>query len=281
MPENFYDLPFIYVSDADGYTDGASYNNVPVDLINNSDFLLRRICGVNNVVNPNGTGKFRFRDANNQNMIQTPISMPNDYPLVPEFVYPPTAQISYDILNVLRANNTYTATLDPNYYSQIAFQGVRRFYGTPTPESNYRYYERPYTIRMDFTVTREGRVAPAYVDQTAFEQFSVLVDNWDFVMQSMVVLITTESGRGAPPVLSQNKLKLVLYTHQEQAMMSAPVVDEYLSSGGLQFNSWFPVPTMLYPANSVIRVDVQSLLVDGEVPADVTILFNGLWRFPC
>lgn len=281
MPENFYDLPFIYVSDADGATDGASYLNVPVDLINNSDFLLRRICGVNNVVNPNGTGKFRFRDANRQDVIQTPISMPNDYPLVPEFVYPPTAQISYDILNVLRARNVYTLPGPENFYSQIAFQGVRRFYGTPTPESNYRYYERPYTIRMNFTVDQAGRTAASgYVDQSAFQQFSVLVDNWDFVMQSMVILIDTTGGRSAP-VLSQNKLKLVLYTHQEQAMMSAPVVDEYLSSGGLQFNSWFPVPTMLYPANSVIRVDVQSLLIDNEYPADVTILFNGLWRFPC
>lgn len=276
----FYDLPFFYVSDADGATDGMNYNDVPVELINNSDFHLRRICGVNNVVNPNGTGKFRFRDANRQNLIQTPISMMNDYPLVPEVVYPPVAQISYDIVNVLRARNIYTMPGPPNFYSQIAFQGCRRFYGVPTPDSNYRYYERPYTIRMDFTVNQAGHVAPAYTAQTGLQQFTVLVDNWDFEMQNMVVLIDTTGGRSAP-VLSQNKLKLVLYTHQQQAMMTAPVLDSYLSSGGLAYNSCFPVPTVLYPSNSIIRVDVQSLLIDNEVPASVTILFNGLWRFPC
>ena len=273
---DFYDLPFIYVSDADQATDGASYNNVPVELINNSDFLLRRICGTNNVA-----AKFRFRDAVSEDRIQYPIGMPNDYPVVPEILYPPTGQISYDIQGVLRANNAYaTPGSVPNYYSQIAFQGVRRFYNTPTPDSPYRYYDRPYSIRMDFTVNYTGRVAPTYTSKASVQQFSVPVNDWDFELQSMLIMIDTTNGRSAP-VLSQNKLKLVLYTHQEQALMTAPVLDTYLTIGGMQYNSWFPVPSVYYPVNSVIRVDVESLLVESEIPANVTIIFNGLWRFPC
>lgn len=274
----FYDLPFIYVSDLDQFTNGVNYSNVPVPLVNNSDFLLRRICGVNNAA-----AKFRFRDDLGQNRIQTATTVPNDYPLVPEVLYPPTAEITYDVQNVLRANNPYVAGGSvPNYYSQIAFQGCRRFYNTPTPESNYRYYERPYSIRMDFTVGWTGRIAPAYTVKDTTRQFSVLVDNWDFEMQSILVMINTaDSGRASAQVLSQNKLKLVLYTHQEQALMTAPVLDSYLSVGGMQYNSVFPCPTLLYPANSVIRVGVESLLVEAEVPASVSIVFNGLWRFPC
>jgi hypothetical protein len=275
MPENFYDLPFIYVSDGDDFTDGNNYDNIAVDLVNNSDFLLRRICGVNNVA-----AKFRFRDANSSDRIQRPISMPNDYPVVPELIYPAGSRISYDLQTVARANNAYaTQGSIPNYYSQIAFQGVRRFYNTPTPDSPYRYYERPYTIRMDFNVDWTGRMAPSYTVKASTNKFSVLVDNWDFEMQSICVLIKTASQTTYS--VSQNKLKLAIYTHQEQALMSAPVLDSYLTTGGLQYNSWFPVPTILYPSNSVIRVEVESLLVEAEVPASVTILFNGLWRFPC
>jgi len=59
------------------------------------------------------------------------------------------------------------------------------------------------------------------------------------------------------------------------------VVDEYICAMGQDYNSCFPAPTIWYPVNSVIRFDIVSLLAVADVTAAVTILFNGLWRYPC
>lgn len=265
MPEAiFYDLPFFYVVDADQATDGQDYFNVTAQLTNNSDFLLRRICGTNNVCS-----QFRYRDANRMERLQYPCTVPNDIVSVPQSLYPMDSQIAFDLINVQRAQNPAGG-----YYSQIAFQGVRRFYGEQTPETAYRYYDRPYTIRTDFTIGDAFGTPPV--------QHTVTVPDRDFELQSIVALIDKGSrGGGTPTVRAAHDFKMTLYDARQNQLSDAPVVDEYICAGGPDYNSIFPCPTIFYPVNSVIRFDIVSLLAAADVTAAVTILFNGLWRFPC
>ena len=265
--QTFYDLPFIYVYDGDALVDGRDYADTSVLLLNNSDFILRRICGVNNLAHT-----FRYRDAQRMNRIQWLSQVNNDIVSVPESLYPAASQLGFDLGNVLRANNTGGG--QTHYYSQIGFQGVRRFYGTETPESNYRYYDRPYTIRFDFTIFDTGLASPL--------QYNVVVPDRDFELLSITALIDKTGGRSAnPTVQAAHDFKMTLYDARQNQLSNAPVVDEYLCAGGANYNSIFPVPTIWYPVNSVIRFDIQSLLLAAQVPASVTLLFNGLWRFPC
>jgi hypothetical protein len=262
MATAYYDLPFFYVFDADALTDGADYNNLTVPLISDSDFILRRTCGVNNVA-----GKFRYRDANRMERIQTATIVPNDVVSVPEGLYPPDSQLAFDLVNVARAQNPAGG-----YYSQIAFQGARRFYGMQTPESSYRYYDRPYTLRADFTIDTAFGSPPI--------QHTVTVPDRDFELLSITALID-KTGGGNPTAKAAHDFKITLYDAKQQQLSTAPVVDEYVCAGGPDYNSIFPCPTIWYPYNSVIRFDVVSLLAVADVPATVALLFNGVWRFPC
>ena len=261
----YYDLPFIYVYDGDALTDSVNYADTSVLLLNNSDFILRRICGVNNLATT-----FRYRDSQRMNRIQSLSLVNNDIVSVPESLYPAASQIGFDLGNVARANNTGGG--QTHYFSQIGFQGVRRFYGVETPESNYRYYDRPYTIRFDFTIADTGLASPL--------QYNVQVPDRDFELLSIVALIDT-SGGAFPQVMASHDFKITLYDAKQNQLSNAPVVDEYICANGPDYNSIFPVPTIWYPVNSVIRFDIQSLLLAAQVPASVTLLFNGLWRFPC
>lgn len=261
----FYDLPFFYTFDADALTDGTDYFNIAVQLTNNSDFLLRRICGTNNVA-----AQFRYRDANRMERLQQPCTVTNDIVSVPQSLYPMDSQIAFDLINVLRAQNPAGG-----YYSQIAFQGVRRFYGQITPESDYRYYDRPYVIRTDFTIGTAFGNPPT--------QHTVTVPDRDFELQSIVAFIDKGSRGGVLPatVRAAHDFKMTLYDARQNQLSDAPVVDEYICAGGPDYNSIFPCPTIWYPVNSVIRFDIWSLLAAADVTATVTMLFNGLWRFPC
>lgn len=278
MPTNqgYYDLPFVYVFNADGLTDGNSYRDLSVPMLTGSDFILRRVCG-----RPNVATGIRMRDAGGRNMSNAIYSMARDQVVVPELIFPPDSQISFDLNTVLRGNWPYPAVPGsiPNYWSQIAFQGVRRFYGQPEKESTYPYYTKPYTITTQATMTQTGRMAPAYQVVTMPIQASVQVENYDFELHRITATIIKNAVVPVEVVVDA-AMKIRLYDAWDQALMSDLVLDVFLTENGPDWNSCFPVPTMLYPAGSLIKVDVQSLLINTEVPATLNVEFHGVQRFP-
>ena len=275
----YYDLPFIYVYDANALTDGNNYSNLSLPTVGDSDFLLRMITGYPNVA----TGGFRFRDMEMRNRLSTLVNIFNNYVVTPDIPYRiPGSQITFDLGNVQRANVAYVGVPGsvPNYYSQLAFQGVKRFYGYTPYETPYRWFEQPYTISTAFVLSNAGNVAPGYTQPNTPVRYTVPVDNYDFEMQKIVIMVQPNGAAGYS--LASNRIKLTLYAQPgEMAMMSAPVVDRYLNANDSVFNSMFPVPPVVYPANSTIIVDVVSLLNNLQVPANVTISFVGMWRYPC
>jgi hypothetical protein len=276
--DQFYDLPFIYAYNADSLTTGQTYLNVSLPLLGGGDqnrFLMRRVAGRNLV-----SGTLRWKDPQNRDCSSALSAVLPDYVVAPELAYPETGMIAFDLGVVAKASNAYaTGGSVPNYYSQLAFQGVRRLYGIITPDSAYAYYEKPHTITWPITVNWTGRTAPLYTQKAATKQFTIPVNDYDFELRTVQVLI--QKATDTYPSQSSGSVKLTLYDANQQALSNVPVVDSLLSYGAAGFNSCFPVPAMLYPASSVIRVDVESLLVEADVSATLTLLFDGVWRYPC
>lgn len=272
--EQFYDLPFFYVFDADGLTDGLSYQNAQVPLINNSEFILRRIAGLNLVAS-----KFRYYDQRQQARSSATFRMLPDYPVVPEMHYSPDAQIRIDLETVARASWAYAAGgSTPNYYSQIAFQGVRRFYGMKGAETQYPFFSKPYSYRTELTIDWTGRIAPAYQQLNNLKTFQLNIDNYDFELESIGFFI--QKNGESVPTPSYGAFKMTLYDATQQQLSTAPVVDFFYTPNTAYYNSAFPAPTTVYPAGSIIRFDIQSLLIESEVPATLIVMFNGNSRFP-
>lgn len=268
-----YDLPFVYVFDADALVDTQSYSNLSVPMLTGTDFILRRIAGRQTCA-----ATIRTRDAAQANRQSLPFAMPRDYVVVPDLLYPPDSQIGFDLGIVLRGNWPYAVPGSiPNYWSQIAFQGVRRFHNQQAPETTYRYYTKPYTATFDFNITWTGRIAPAYQVVDDPRQFNIQMENYDFELHRITATITKFGGALAPVDAA---FKIRLYDAWGMALSNAPVVDVLITENTPFYNSCFPVPTLLYPASSIIRFDIQSLLLDTEVPAAVTLEFHGVQRFP-
>jgi hypothetical protein len=268
------DRPFIYVFDADALTDGLSYNNLQVPVLADSTFFLRRVSGL-----PAVASRIQIRNHRGQQLFSAPSQIPLDYPLAPELEYEPGSAISFDLVSVLRGNNAYGVPGSvPNYYSQLCFQGIRRFSQAAELETPYRYYQVPQIITAQAALTWTGRIAPAYTIPAESRRFFVQVTDYDFELYRMSAVRQAPAGAWVPSVLDA---KIMLYDAVGNRLMSAPVVDGFLNSCVANFNSEFPIPPLLYPVGSNITFDVTSLLVAANVPMTINVAFQGVWRKPC
>lgn len=113
-PEGYYDVPYAYAFDASSLTDGANYPNLSI-LIQRGfgDFVLRRIAGIQGVVNPS-VGQYQIRDAQMYYFQTKPVYAGgggiDDYPITPEKVYPETNAIRFDLYDILRADPPIAGT---------------------------------------------------------------------------------------------------------------------------------------------------------------------------
>jgi hypothetical protein len=272
------DRPYIYVYDADALTDGAGYNDITVPTHIDGEFRLRRIAGLP-VVAPTGT--IQVRGDAGYRLFSAPCRVPSEQAVVPELVYKPGSAITLDLTNVLRSNNA-TGGL-PCYFSQLAFQGVRRFSTGKPVETAYRYYEKPYAWSSNIVVNWSGRLAPGETIIAPGQQFNVPVQDYDFALYH--IALTEQLVGLAPPFNAiqpcNQSIKLMLYDANREQLMSAPVCDFFLGTGSRNYNSLFPVPPLVYPAGSQILFDIHSLLRITTLPCNLQITFFGTRRIPC
>lgn len=274
-PPGFYDVPYLYAYDGSALTDGINYRNVPLDVgFDNAGFVLRQIAG-----RPTIAARVQVRDsfAPLTAAEELGAALPATYPVCPEREYRPNSIITFDLFNVLRANNAALPVII--YYPQLVFQGVRRYEGQasyPGP-SGYRYYAKPFSYTTNIAITWAGTDANP-------RRFFVPVDDLDFELQSITVVRTQRAGVASYAV-PFGEFQLKLFDARPRELSNIPindflVIDNAPVTGGL-YNNAFPVPGVLYKAGSVIQFDIVSLQLAAWLNAAYDITFWGERRVPC
>jgi len=279
--------PYIYVFNADlagpsqaPLTNGATYQNLIVNLDSDAPFLVRRIAGLPNLSN-NAT-KWRLYNQNN-NFVQS-LSLHSvgtqDVLIIPEMLYTMGAQIRFDLFAPVLGNNAFAAGGSvPVYYSQLGFQGVKVFGALQPYITPYRYEERWYSYTQEWEIDWAGRVAPTYVTAEIPRNYSLVIDDGDFELMYVNLQIRLDGETDFIP--SDRKMKMGILDMNQNQLMSAPVLDSYLNWGSGLNNSVFPCPGVVYKVGSAIRYNLTSLLVEDEVPATLSVTFAGKWRRAC
>lgn len=285
-PDGFTDFPFTYVFDATGLTDGININNLSKPMQGDSDFILRDILGIDTVVDTaaNG-GKIQMYNGSKSKMTSAPIiAPPTSWPIVPEKRYKYNEEISFDLVQTLRAFNACGGT--PVFTSFIGFRGVKRFPGNPgyrTGNTPYAWREVPQIYEIDITINFAHFVGVTTSVNPA-QRFTVPLDNYDFELFNILV---SQPGPGSAVGLTTNDFALTLYDAQKHQLSDLPqpvlMVSNSKPSAARQqkYQSVVPVPPLVYPAAGEIVFDVTSLLCSTSLPQSYNIAFQGVWRVPC
>jgi len=268
-PPGYIDFPFFYVYDARGLTDGASYYDVSLPLQGDSDFILRRVTGIQTVVG--ATGQWRYRNANGAYTSSAAMFAPaNSRTVLPEKAYPYNTSIRFDLLNVARQSVACAPTI---YTSFLAFQGVKRFIqgqGYPTGRTAYRYREYKWAYPVELTLSSFNGSEPV--------RFTQLLDNFDFEL--LRVSVSYQDGTA----VTTPDFGITLYDPNSHQFSSLPVNVDFINNAFARFpsqKSIFPVPGILYPAGSQIQFDLTSYLCLAGGAKNYEILFDGVQRLPC
>lgn len=291
VPDGKRDVPFCYVFDASGIPDGtAILQNNAVQLQGDSEFVLRRISGVNLCVDtPANGGRFNYRNASGSYANGNPstgIFMPPNWPVVPEKVYPVSnGAIFFDLYQTLRSV-VATCSGNPIYESYIAFWGVKRFghpAGYPTNQTPYAYrpckYSYSYTLTIDWNHFSSGSiVAPP-------RRFTVDMDRYDFELQRIQISKSTVGSEGTGALVT-NDFLIMGYDANLHQLSSLPLPQAFINScrpTARTYPLYQPAlaPTVVYPVGSAITFDITSNLCNGAgSPQTYNICFDGIWRIP-
>jgi hypothetical protein len=284
IPAGYTDFPFCYVFDASILTDGTTAQNLVVPTQGDSDFIIRHIIGLPQCVsNAPPLGRWGLHNPNSTLANGNPSTGilaygQNNWTVLPEKRYRPNEQIKFDLYNVSR-QSTVTAQ-GTIYFSQLGFFGVKRYAPSaayPLLKTAYKYWELIRTFNFGFTVTQgyfgaNGGVNPTttYWQQTEYD------------FELLGISINNASG------LFPNGIAITPYTPNRQYRMSnLPLQASWINYTGSPINvgqgvqGVFPVPSMIYPANSLIEFDVTSLLPLASAPQTYSVDFVGIWRIPC
>jgi hypothetical protein len=283
---DFYDLPFIYTFNANDLTDGQDYDRLQVPIIADSEFHLRRIAGAATLADYNGgapgaTSRFMVYTQGGSRIFSKPELIEPDMALVPELVYPPGGQIRFDVSDLFRARNAGGG--GPAYFSQLSFQGVRRYYGMSPLGSSYKYYEKPQAYPLTFGIT--------YANGTNFRRYVQSIENFDFSLHA-ISIVTLAGGSGEVPdpgvwaVVDPGQFSFYLYNKNSERLSIDPVDAATYAFNRRKFavstgGGVFPCPPVLYPVGSQIMIDVYSNTLAASLPLQVQMVFHGVWRLPC
>jgi hypothetical protein len=290
-PEGTLDIPFVYVFDSSAIADAtAQIQNLAVQLQGDSQFVLRRIAGVNLCVDTaaNG-GKFNYRNPSGSYASGNPSSgiiVGQNWPIVPEKVYTENnAGIFFDLYQTLRSFNVCGGT--PIFTSQIAFFGVKRFSkgaGYPTRKTPYTYRECKYGYGFSLTVNWNHFSSGTIIAPP--QTFQVVMDRYDFELQRIAITNTTTNASGVGGLITDD-FQMMLYDSNLHQFSSLPLNQGFLNSARptpATSHRYQPAlaPTLVYPVGSSIKFDITSMLCNGVgVPQTYNMFFEGLWRVPC
>jgi hypothetical protein len=275
----------------------AQANNLglAIQTDNDSDFLLRRIAGMNLCLAAPGalagvTGAWNARDRSkipfSQSEIQ-PGNMPTtlgggqsgNWVVLPEKEYLAANILTFDLYGVLR---NFTADTTPTsnrniYNSQIGFWGSRRFSkgGFYVHNTTYPYHELPFSYQFGL-----GLNWGHWINSTGAgvannpRKFVVPVQEVDFELCS----ITVTYSNGLP--VNTNDFRLSLYGPDGFTLLSSAPMNlgffNAVPGNYLYGNPVFPVPPLVYALKTNIKFEITSMLPFGA-EKEYLINFNGIW----
>lgn len=288
VPDGKVDIPYIYIYDASGLTDGRDYMNQAVTTFHDSDFILRRIAGMRNVIeSATGAGMYQVYRPGQNPFFASPIKIATRAPgaallgslaVMPEVRYPASSLIVFDLYDVLRRTMTGDAA---NFISDLAFCGVRRFDARSfyLHHTSYAYRELPYTYCIDVTIDWSRWTDGVNNIPTAPRTFYVEVLERDF---ELCALDVQRMDTGVP-LASPADFKLSIYdVARTTKFSSSPVQIRYMNDNDRDDSAYsnpvFPVPSLVWPTKGLIQFEVTSLLNFGAAAQHFRFHFNGIWR---
>jgi hypothetical protein len=294
-PEGKVDVPYVYAFDASGLTDGLDYKNLSVVIDHNSEFILRRVMGLNLCVNSNATGKFRCHQQNQLQMQQSPIrpglmldgaTLSGTLPVLPEAIYQPASAIPFELYGVLR---NATADTVPIYNSFLAFCGVRRFDAGDiyTHKTSYPYRELPYTYTYPLALNWSHWTGASNGVPTNPHVFTIPIYEDDFEL--CAIGVTKSDGTA----VTTNDFQISLWSADKaQQFSSLPLNLPYVNWNGPKTTASlmgvtvtmqpygrpvYPVPPIVYPIRGILQFSITSMLPYGTT-GRYTLHFMGIKR---
>lgn len=296
MTSKTHDLPFLYVNTFDSASIGK-LDNITQQMVINQPFHLRRAIWMasmqpdrlNNwsslqVYDRNGrslTGPLGQPDFAPSEPLPGHIMLINEFVFAPESVYMPGDTIRYDM-------SAYPVSLlSPAPLRPIVFQGVHRFpepiNAPPVRKGNY--FERPYQYSLTVSLTVAGDAA--YM--SAQQNYSIEIRDYDFEVRRILIVDQSKSQSdlttGTEGYSTGGMFAYTIQNPYSQALSNAPVPDWALAANTRFFSNCFPVPGLIYPIGSLIRVQATNIWAQDGDPATRTctqqLIFDGVQRFPC
>ena len=266
-PPGFVDTPYIYCYDATGLTDGQSYQRLSLPLEGDTQFLLRRIAGLNTVATA-----MRLYDGDGQPTSNAPMRVGAQWPM-PEIAYGRTGsgEILFDLQTVARSSIACGTTI---YTSHLYFQGVKRRRATFTQGVAGVWSPTPWTYVQPVTVDWYRYITGAIVEPP--RRIMLAINDYDFSLRQLRLVNTTDGGAFTAPTI-----QLRLYDADGRALSSAPVNQNTINSA-VDATACFPVPEVQYPFGSTLQFDVVSNIcnTDPSFPKTVRIELIGYRRIP-
>ena len=299
-PPGFRDTPFIYVMDSNDIP--AAWIGVPmpmpdISLHGDADFLLRRVAGQWTMTN----GSFQVYDANHMPFFSEPVNVAAipglaDLVIAPQKFYPRGGRIDVGFFPFVPTTKISVTSVGFTFTTgQMAFQGVKRWEGEPA-RPKYRYYERHYVHRFNFDLNWIAclfdPITGAFQGFQDGRTFQVPIDDYDFEL-FYINLRQSSLGpiafNGLYPTWSDPVFKMMLYDAVGTGVYSQPVNCNliFANVSPFLFPATYPMglsPTLVYPAGSVLKFDIYSLLLLADIQPtapQMEIEFVGALRVPC
>jgi hypothetical protein len=281
-PPGCHDVPYIYMFDGTGLTNGTSVNNtLSTKLDGDAEFILRRIAGASSIAQ-----FFAYRNYSNSYawLPAAAIAGPQaDISVVPEKHYPRESQIRFDLATITKAVAVSGGT---DFLAYLAFQGVKRFPWEKAPYPCPGYITRGYQYVLN--------VGPVTWTRGNHQRFSVRINaGLDFELHRIIQLDTgtaTPPLSGGVPLVTTDRVGVFnywLYDSSGYPLSNAPVPDSYIidqispifQADPAPMPGVFPCPGILYPRQSQILVDLYAVqsVAQGNV---WQIIFDGMERIP-
>lgn len=283
-PTGKIDLPYFYIYDGTGLTDGTDKQNLALTIDHDSDFVLRRICGQKTLLNTNSTGKFQVRDKSSLQYFQSPIRLglladgvnfSSSWPVLPEKVYPASSQISFDLFGI---NRSFRADTPNIYRSYLGFHGVRRFNRGAlwVHQTDYQYHSLPYTYQFGLNIDWAHWTDGVNGIPTAPRTFYVQILETDFELCAIGV-----TGADGTQVLT-NDFQMSLYDPSGSVRLSnIPINMPFFNYNTATVAGYgkpvFPTPSIVWPLKGLIKFEITSMLPFGTT-GSYMFHFMGMWR---